>query len=80
MTTMAEKQRELDIMKWNDSVQRGQDCCGSYEFCADCDKSQDYPCAFAFEKHGEKKSVKAPKPAASRSTSGRQAIRAPRNR
>lgn len=75
MTTMAEKQRELDMMKWNDSVQRGQDCCGSYEFCADCDKSQDYPCAFAFEKHGEKKSVKAPKPAAKKTAAKKPAAK-----
>lgn len=55
MTTRAEKQHELDIMKWNDSVERGHDSCGSYDFCADCDKSMDYPCAYAFEKHTAKK-------------------------
>ena len=58
MTTRAEKQHELDVMKWNDSVERGHDSCGSYDFCADCDKSVDYPCAFAFEKHNAAKKAR----------------------
>lgn len=63
MTTRAEKQHELDIMKWNDSVERGHDSCGSYDFCDDCDKSETYPCAYAFEKHSAAKKPAA-KPAA----------------
>ena len=81
MTTRAEKQHELDVMKWNDSVERGHDSCGSYDFCADCNKSVDYPCAFAFEKHNAakkpaaKKAETAKKPAAKKTAAKKPAAK-----
>ena len=69
------EQDQFDKIKWFDSMREGRDLCGSYEFCADCDKSQDYPCAFAFEKHGEKKSVKAAKPAAKKTAAKKPAAK-----
>ncbi len=45
-----ERQQELDVRKWNDSVDKGFDTCGSYDYCAACDKSVEYPCATAEEK------------------------------
>ena len=44
----AAKQTELDVKKWLDSERAGIDTCGSYEFCAKCDKSLEYPCASAY--------------------------------
>ena len=41
------KQNELDKKKWLDS-ECGEDTCGTYAFCAKCDKTQEYPCARAF--------------------------------
>lgn len=41
------KQNELDKKKWLDS-EYGEDTCGSYAFCAKCDKAKEYPCANAF--------------------------------
>ncbi len=43
-------QSKLDNQKWADSVANGRDMCGTYDFCAFCDKSIAYPCATAFEK------------------------------
>ena len=44
-----ERQNDLDIKKWIDSEQKGYDCCGSYDYCAKCDKQVDYPCAVAYD-------------------------------
>jgi|GEM_PF-2372440 len=45
----AAKQTELDVKKWLDSERAGIDTCGSYEYCAKCDKSLENPCASAYE-------------------------------
>ncbi len=47
---MSDKQIELDVKKWLDSEKAGIDTCGSYEYCANCDKSLENPCARAYEK------------------------------
>jgi hypothetical protein len=65
-------QQELDVNKWADGQVKGADPCGSYDYCAKCDKAVEYPCATAktaFEAPAKKaikkcapkdKSVKAP--------------------
>ena len=45
--TLKEEQRRFDDLKWFDSIKAGEDKCGSYEFCAVCNKSLTYPCARA---------------------------------
>ena len=45
---MQELQKKLDIQKWIDSQNANKDCCGSYDFCAKCDKSLENPCAIAY--------------------------------
>ena len=41
----------LDKEKWYDSIIAGEDRCGSYEFCASCDKWEEYPCARAMRRY-----------------------------
>ena len=53
---LTKKQQEMDIKKWNDSQMAGYDTCGTYHFCANCDKSLENPC---------EKALKASKPAKS---------------
>ncbi len=46
-------QEMIDLKKWYDSEANGRDMCGSYDFCAYCDKSLSLPCATAYEKLSE---------------------------
>lgn len=48
--TLEQQQRAFDDVKWFDSIQAGEDKCGSYEFCAQCVKTMKYPCARAAKK------------------------------
>lgn len=69
-------QEMIDLKKWYDSEASGHDKCGSYDFCAYCDKSIALPCANAYEKASEnsapaenivkvvEKAAKAPAPKA----------------
>jgi len=41
------EQEKFDKIKWLDSVQAGKDMCGSYEFCGNCKKQLQNPCARA---------------------------------
>lgn len=50
------KQDELDAIKWCDS-ELGEDKCGTYDYCAVCDKQADYPCARAFYTHRNKTTI-----------------------
>ncbi len=50
-----ERQRQLDKEKWLDSEKHGKDMCGEYPYCSACDKSVEYPCARAFNKHNLKR-------------------------
>lgn len=45
--TLAERQGQLDIDKWLASEKAGYDLCGSFAFCAYCDKTETHPCARA---------------------------------
>lgn len=47
MKNLKKVQDEFDGVKWYDSIQMGEDKCGSYEFCAVCRKEEIYPCARA---------------------------------
>lgn len=58
----------IDLKKWYDSEACGRDTCGTYDFCAFCDKSLSEPCACAYEKANiasEKPVVKRKKKTAS---------------
>lgn len=45
----SKKQSELDIVKWIDSETKNYDTCGEYNYCANCNKNEAYPCAYAYE-------------------------------
>lgn len=53
------KQSELDAIKWTDSEVNG-DTCGTYEYCVQCDKETEYPCARAYYAHRTNSSTKKP--------------------
>lgn len=46
----AQLQEMIDLKKWYDSEANHKDMCGSYDFCAYCDKSISLPCGAAYEK------------------------------
>lgn len=46
-------QAKLDLQKWYDSVENHCDMCGSYSYCAYCDKMLMHPCATAYQKMKE---------------------------
>ncbi len=61
---ITKKQMELDEMKWLKSEEAGQDLCGTYDYCAKCDKTKENPCAkahTAFNKKPATKTCKAKK-------------------
>ncbi len=41
------QQEKFDDEKWYDSIVAGEDRCGTYDFCAFCNKEDAYPCANA---------------------------------
>lgn len=41
------QQKVFDDAKWYDSVKAGDDQCGTYAFCGQCSKEEEYPCARA---------------------------------
>lgn len=45
------QQDQFDDIKWYDSVQAGEDKCGSYAFCYKCRKTESYPCARAAHRY-----------------------------
>ena len=45
----SKKQQELDVIKWVDSESKNYDTCGEYSYCKNCNKSKEYPCAYAYE-------------------------------
>ncbi|MBQ7913475.1 MAG: hypothetical protein IJ308_07030 [Clostridia bacterium] len=49
------EQEKFDKIKWYDSIVVGYDRCGSYDFCAKCDKTETYPCARAMHKSTKKR-------------------------
>lgn len=48
---LAERQHVLDVDKWLASEAAGYDLCGSFTFCARCDKTETHPCARAEARH-----------------------------
>lgn len=63
-----ERQNALDVQKWLDSEQKGEDCCGSYDYCQKCNKEVEYPCAAAYEALNAKQE----KPATAKKTTTRK--------
>ncbi len=55
---ITKKQMELDKIKWEKSVELGSDACGSFDYCAKCDKSKENPCDKAFTAFNKKPAVK----------------------
>ena len=49
--TLKEEQRRFDDLKWYESIEVGEDKCGSYAFCMDCNKDLTYPCARAARRY-----------------------------
>ena len=47
MSDRRELQHKMDVEKWLESETRHFDMCGSYDYCAYCDKSEENPCANA---------------------------------
>ena len=45
--TLKQQQVLFDEIKWFDSIEAGEDRCGSYEFWSSCVKTAQYPCARA---------------------------------
>ncbi len=48
MSIERELQQKMDVEKWLESETRHFDMCGSYDYCAFCDKSEETPCANAY--------------------------------
>ena len=68
---ITKRQKELDEIKWNKSVELGSDACGSFDYCVKCNKELENPCDKAYKKFNAKpKADKAPakKPAAKKTT------------
>ena len=56
---LEDKQNELDAIKWADSEANG-DSCGTYNYCMQCNKDAQYPCARAYYLHSTECSTKKP--------------------
>lgn len=48
--TTEEKQKELDLVKWNKSQSLRLDACGTFNYCANCNINLKNPCAHAYSK------------------------------
>ena len=48
---LKQQQKRFDNVKWFDSIQVGDDRCGTYELCEVCRKDQEYPCARAARRY-----------------------------
>ena len=55
---ITKKQQELDQIKWLKSEELGKDACGSFDYCAHCDKTLENPCDKAYKKLNAKPAVK----------------------
>ena len=49
-----ELQGRLDVDKWLESEREERDLCGSYGYCAYCDKTEEFPCANAYVRMTER--------------------------
>lgn len=57
MTPLERLQKELDILKYEESKEAGKDLCGTYHYCKHCNKKNKYPCAAAVRKY-QKEAIK----------------------
>lgn len=48
--TIEDKQKELDVAKWNKSQSLRMDACGTFNYCTNCNKGLKNPCAVAYGK------------------------------
>ena len=55
---LTKKQKELDVIKWEKSVEMGADACGTFEYCVKCDKSLENPCDKAYKAFNGKPAAK----------------------
>lgn len=55
---ITKKQKELDEIKWLKSEKQGADACGSFDYCAMCDKEKENPCDKAYKAFNKKPAVK----------------------
>lgn len=65
---LTEKQRELDELKWNKSAELGVDACGTFDYCAFCDKALENPCDLAYSKLSGTPEIKTVKKATAKKT------------
>ena len=49
--TLKKQQDKFDDVKWFESIQMGEDKCGTYPFCQQCCKDEPYPCARAAHRY-----------------------------
>ena len=47
---ITERQKELDLVKWEKSQLLGLDACGTFDYCKHCDKAMENPCDNAYTK------------------------------
>ena len=45
---LTERQKELDLIKWEKSQLLKMDACGSFDYCRFCNKSNENPCDTAY--------------------------------
>lgn len=55
MYSYKSEQSKIDVAKWQESYDCGEDKCGSYEYCVLCHKEEEYPCAKAKRRASNKK-------------------------
>ena len=55
---ITKKQQELDVIKWEKSVEMGADACGTFDYCVKCDKTKENPCDKAFKAFNKKPTAK----------------------
>lgn len=60
---LQELQQVLDREKWLESEKKQHDVCGELPYCKKCDKTENYPCAAAYNVFYAKTSSVAKKPA-----------------
>ena len=55
---VSKKQQELDLLKWQKSEELDADACGTFDYCAKCDKTKENPCEKAFKAFNKKPAAK----------------------
>ena len=51
-------QQKLDLRKWYKSEKLGTDACGTFDYCAKCDKEKENPCGKAYSAFHSKSAKK----------------------